>query len=113
MMQQTVHVELGERSCDVVIGPDLLETAGTRIAPLLARPRVAVLTDETVAALHLDALREGLAADGVTILLITHKLAEIMAVCDAVSVMRRGKMVGRSPPRRAARHDHSQRLQVR
>ena len=34
-----------------------------------------------------DILRE-LRADGVTILLITHKLAEIMAVCDAVSVMR-------------------------
>ncbi|MEM7056694.1 MAG: ABC transporter ATP-binding protein [Pseudomonadota bacterium] len=40
----------------------------------------------------------GLAADGVTILLITHKLAEIMAVCDAVSVMRRGKMVGHRVP---------------
>ena len=40
----------------------------------------------------------GLAADGVTILLITHKLAEIMAICDAVSVMRRGKMVGHRVP---------------
>ena len=31
--------------------------------------------------------------DGVTILLITHKLREIMAVTDAVHVMRRGEMV--------------------
>ena len=31
--------------------------------------------------------------DGVTILLITHKLGEIMAVTDAVNVMRRGRMV--------------------
>ena len=32
--------------------------------------------------------------DGVTILLITHKLAEIMAITDAVSIMRNGEMVG-------------------
>ncbi|MEX0320290.1 MAG: 3-dehydroquinate synthase [Ruegeria sp.] len=63
-MHQTVHVELGARSYDVEIGPDLLAEAGTRIAPLLKRPRVAVLTDETVAGLHLDALREGLGRAG-------------------------------------------------
>ncbi len=44
-----------------------------------------------------DILR-GLRDSGVTILLITHKLAEIMALCDAVSVMRRGKMVGHRVP---------------
>ena len=32
--------------------------------------------------------------DGVTILLITHKLAEIMAITDNVSIMRAGQMVG-------------------
>ncbi len=64
-MHQTVFVDLAERSYDVEIGPDLLAQAGARIRPLLHRPRVAVLTDETVAALHLDALRAGLAAAGV------------------------------------------------
>lgn len=34
-----------------------------------------------------------LKADGVTILLITHKLREIMAITDQVSVMRHGRMV--------------------
>jgi simple sugar transport system ATP-binding protein len=38
----------------------------------------------------LDKLR----ANGVTVLLITHKLAEIMAITDNVSIMRRGEMVG-------------------
>ncbi|MEX0364814.1 MAG: 3-dehydroquinate synthase [Ruegeria sp.] len=64
-MHQTVHVELGERSYDVEIGPDLLAEAGARIAPLLKRPRVAVLTDETVAGLHLDGLRDGLGRAGI------------------------------------------------
>ena len=64
-MQKTVRVELGERAYDVVIGPDLLTEAGARIAPLLTRKRVAVLTDENVAALHLEALRMGLDKAGI------------------------------------------------
>ena len=64
-MTNTVHVELGARAYDVQIGPGLLAGAGARIAPLLARPRVAVLTDETVAGLHLQALRDGLAEAGI------------------------------------------------
>ena len=64
-MQETVHVELGARAYDVRIGTGLLARAGAEIAPLLARPRVAVLTDENVAALHLCALRAGLQAAGI------------------------------------------------
>ncbi len=64
-MQETVHVALGSRSYDVVIGPGLLSDAGARIAPFLRRPRVAVISDETVAGLHLDTLRDGLAAGGI------------------------------------------------
>ncbi|MDX2485321.1 MAG: 3-dehydroquinate synthase [Pseudodonghicola sp.] len=64
-MNETVHVDLGERSYDVVIGPGLIAEAGARIAPLLARKRVTVLTDENVAGLHLEALRAGLASAGI------------------------------------------------
>ena len=65
-MRNTVHVDLGARAYDVEIGPGLIDQAGTWIAPHLARPRVAVLTDETVAGLHLERLRAGLAASGIT-----------------------------------------------
>ncbi|MBV0911968.1 3-dehydroquinate synthase [Anianabacter salinae] len=65
MSIETVHVPLGARAYDVRIGPGLLARAGEEIAPLLDRPRVAVLTDETVAALHLGALTDGLAARGI------------------------------------------------
>jgi ABC-type uncharacterized transport system ATPase subunit len=42
---------------------------------------------------HLFRILEGLKAEGKTIILITHKLREIMEITDTVSVMRRGEMV--------------------
>ena len=64
-MERNVHVPLGARAYDVVIGPGLIPQAGARIAPLLNRPQAFVLTDETVASLHLEALRDGLAQAGI------------------------------------------------
>ncbi len=61
----TVHVPLGDRAYDVRIGAGLIDRAGVEIAPLLARPRVAIVTDDTVAALHLDRLRRVLTAQGI------------------------------------------------
>ncbi|HHW35323.1 MAG TPA: 3-dehydroquinate synthase [Paracoccus solventivorans] len=66
-MTRIVPVALGDRSYQVRIGPGLIARAGAEIAPLLARPRVAVLTDETVAALHLPALKAALAAEGIAV----------------------------------------------
>ena len=42
---------------------------------------------------HLFRILEGLKKEGKTIILITHKLREIMEVTDTVSVMRRGEML--------------------
>ncbi len=64
-MRETVDVALGARAYSIEIGPGLIARAGEFIAPLLPRPRVAVITDETVAARWLAPLREGLAASGV------------------------------------------------
>ncbi|MBB1490879.1 3-dehydroquinate synthase [Paracoccus sp. MC1854] len=64
-MIRTVPVALGERSYDVRIGPGLIARAGEEIAPLLSRPRVAILTDERVAALHLPALSAALDRAGI------------------------------------------------
>jgi len=62
---ETVHVPLGGRAYDIRIAPGLLARAGAETAPLLHRPRVATLTDETVAAPHLPALQAALAAEGI------------------------------------------------
>lgn len=64
-MIRTVPVALGDRSYDVRIGPGLIACAADEIAPLLSRPRVAVLTDERVAALHLPALTAALDRAGI------------------------------------------------
>ena len=63
--QQTVNVALGGRAYDIHIGPGLLRRSGEIIAPLLPRPRTLVVTDENVAALHLDALRASLDEAGI------------------------------------------------
>lgn len=68
IMTQTIHtvpVSLGDRSYDVLIGAGLLARAGETISPLLKRPFVPIVTDETVAALHLDTLTTSLDAAGI------------------------------------------------
>lgn len=71
MMRELVHVPLEGRAYDIHIGNGLLSEAGALIAPLLRRKRVAVVSDENVAALHLAALREGLSAAGIDMVWLT------------------------------------------
>ncbi len=66
MSIQTVHVPLGDRAYDVRIGRGLLAKAGAEIARMLPRPHVAILTEDRVAAAHLDTLKAGLEAAGIT-----------------------------------------------
>ena len=65
MTVDVVPVALGARSYEVRIGAGLIARAGAEIAPFLKRPRVAVVTDDTVAAHHLLALAEALEAQGI------------------------------------------------
>lgn len=55
-----VRVALGQRSYDVVIAGNLLQKAGEYIAPILRKKRVAIVTDENVAKLHLETLHRSL-----------------------------------------------------
>ncbi len=63
---ETVRVELGARSYDIVVGDGVLAEAGARLAALLPGRRVIVVTDEHVAPLHLEALTRSLAKPGIT-----------------------------------------------
>ncbi|MEE8274144.1 MAG: 3-dehydroquinate synthase family protein, partial [Alphaproteobacteria bacterium] len=60
-----LRVELGARGYDIVVGEGLLADAVTWLGPVLESRRVAVVCDETVAALHLPALGRALEAAGI------------------------------------------------
>jgi 3-dehydroquinate synthase len=52
MSTRTIRVELAGRSYDIAIGPGLLDQAGALSRPLLAAPKVTIVSDETVAPLY-------------------------------------------------------------
>ncbi len=58
-------VALAATQYDVVVGEGLLARAGALLAPVLPQKRAVVVTDATVAALHLPALLDGLAQTGI------------------------------------------------
>ena len=70
---------------------------GARI--LILDEPTAVLTPQEVA--EMFAILRGLREQGKTIIIITHKLAEVLALSDNITVMRDGKVVGNLPTREA------------
>ncbi|MEO1101520.1 MAG: 3-dehydroquinate synthase [Pseudomonadota bacterium] len=64
---RTVTVALGDRSYDIHIGDRLIAQAGNHLSPLARRPRVFVMTDETVAGLHLPTLEAALTSSGLSV----------------------------------------------
>ncbi|MDX8461147.1 3-dehydroquinate synthase [Mesorhizobium humile] len=66
-----VEVGLGDRAYDILIGSGLLARSGEEIARRLPGTRAAIVTDENVAAAHLDALKAGLDKGGIQSAVIT------------------------------------------
>jgi 3-dehydroquinate synthase len=61
-----LRVDLAERSYDILVGDDLLNQAGRYMAPVLRQKRVLIVTDDTVAGLHLATLERALTDAGLT-----------------------------------------------
>ena len=59
-----MRVDLADRSYDIVVGAGLIAAAGTTIAALRRGARCAIVTDATVASLHLPPLQASLDAAG-------------------------------------------------
>lgn len=91
----------------LIVDPDALVediTVGmqqrTEILKMLYRDNEILIFDEPTAVLtpqeiqELMAIMKNLAAEGKSILFITHKLGEIMQVADRCSVLRKGKYIG-------------------
>jgi 3-dehydroquinate synthase len=66
-----VVVGLGDRAYDILIGSGLIARAGAEIAARLPGIRAAIVTDENVAAAHLDALSKSLERAGIASTAIT------------------------------------------
>lgn len=84
---RTVRVRLAERSYDIVIGRDLLDSVGRRAADLLKRRRCAVVTDSNVAPLHAQTVIRSLTENGIEPTLIKVPAGETsksMAVAEEI-----------------------------
>lgn len=53
-------IQLSNTQYNVIIGPQLLQQAGTLISPILSQRKVFIISDENVAALHLTTLTDSL-----------------------------------------------------
>ncbi len=79
------------------------EAQRVEILKVLYRGARTLILDEPTAMLtppeveRLLALLRGLVAGGATVLLVTHKLDEVLALAEEVTVMRRGEVVDRRP----------------
>ena len=91
-----LHVDLDAKVEDITVGMQ----QRTEILKMLYRDNEILIFDEPTAVLtpqEIDELMEimrNLAAEGKSILFISHKLNEIMAVADRCTVLRKGKYVG-------------------
>ncbi len=75
-------VTLSSGAYDVMVGSGLLSRAGALLAPVLPQKRAMIVTDETVAKLHLAVLQEGLAETGIdtgTIVIASGETAKSLA----------------------------------
>ncbi len=91
-----LHVEPDALIEDITVGMQ----QRTEILKMLYRDNEILIFDEPTAVLtpqeiaELMDIMKNLAAEGKSILFISHKLAEIMAVADRCSVLRKGKYIG-------------------
>ena len=91
-----LHVDPDALVEDITVGMQ----QRTEILKMLYRENDVLIFDEPTAVLtpqeidELMQIMKNLAAEGKSILFISHKLAEIMAVADRCSVLRKGKYIG-------------------
>jgi 3-dehydroquinate synthase len=64
MAIKILPLDLGERSYEILIGPNLLETIGERLIPLSLGKQVAVVSNDTVAPLYLAQVVDSLKGSG-------------------------------------------------
>jgi 3-dehydroquinate synthase len=66
MSEQTVRLELGPQSYNIIVSPGLLSRIGSALTPLFSPRKIGIITDSTVGPLHLQTLQFGLQDAGFT-----------------------------------------------
>ena len=89
--ERLVHVPLGARSYDILIGKGLIGRAGGEISTRIKGRKAAIITDENVGPLYLDALMDSLQTDGIEAVSLslpagekTKSFVHLMRVCDVL-----------------------------
>ncbi|MGV1830439.1 3-dehydroquinate synthase [Agrobacterium vitis] len=89
--ERLVHVPLGERAYDILIGKGLIGRAGGEISARIKGRKAAIVTDENVGALYHGALMDSLEADGFEAVSLTLPAGEktksfehLTKVCDVL-----------------------------
>lgn len=89
--ERLVHVPLGERAYDILIGPGMLERAGGEISTRIKGRRAAIVTDENVAGHYLEGLIDNLGSDGIEAISLilppgekTKSFEHLTRVCDVL-----------------------------
>ncbi len=105
-----MEVDPGAKLSTLSVG----EQQRVEILKLLYRKASILILDEPTAVLsppeteRLFSTLRSLAAEGRSVVLITHKLDEVLAVSDTVSVMRRGRLAGSLPTASASHRELAQ-----
>ncbi|NML75874.1 3-dehydroquinate synthase [Rhizobium sp. S-51] len=89
--ERLVHVPLGERAYDILIGPGLIGRAGGEISTRIKGRKAAIITDENVGGIYLDPLMDSLQTDGIEAVSLTLPPGEktksfdyLTKVCDVL-----------------------------
>lgn len=85
------HAKIEQISVGMQQRVEILKTLYRGAEILIFDEPTAVLTPQEIS--ELIEIMHNLVKEGKTIILITHKLKEIMAVCDSVTIIRRGKVI--------------------
>ena len=99
--RETVRVELGARSYDVLVGAGLVEQAGRLMAPLLRGRSAIVVSDGVVAGLYLDATLRSLREAGFACSALTVEVGERSKDLETLGGMLEG-ILGRGIERTTA-----------
>jgi len=65
MTTETITVKMGRKSYDILVGDGLIDGAAEHLTKVLKRRKAFIVTDETVAGLHLERLMASLEAGGI------------------------------------------------